>query len=73
MKKFIVEKNIPIPERNKQGKWKELVSIMEIGDSVLVKNRLQASALITSARSHHPDVKFTTRTIDEGVRIWRTL
>jgi len=72
MKKFIVEKNIPIPPTRKKGKWKEVVSIMEIGDSVLVKNRLQACCLITSARSHHPDMKFTTRKIDEGIRVWRT-
>ena len=77
MKEFIVEKNIPIPAPMKSSKWKQIVSKMEIGDSVLVETRNQAVALTIAAKflptnRLHNHMKFVTRKTDGGVRVWRT-
>ena len=77
MKEFIVEKNIPIPAPMKSSRWKQIVSKMEIGDSVLVETRNQAIALTIAARSLptnrlYNHMKFVTRKTDGGVRVWRT-
>lgn len=73
MKELIIEKNIPIPASARSSKWKQLISRMETGDSVLVETRNQANTLIGSAKFIPFDVKFTTRQTTEGIRVWRIL
>lgn len=78
MKEFVVEKNIPIPApMRKSTKWKQIVSKMQIGDSVLVETRNQAIALTLSAKflpanRFYNHMKFVTRKTDGGIRVWRT-
>ncbi len=39
---YKIEKNIPVPGRANNARWKELVEQMEVGDSVLVHSRNEA-------------------------------
>jgi len=64
-----IEKNVPIPavKHSRSNSWMEN---MEIGDSVLVKSKAEATR-VTSAL-HHRKIRPLTRTLDGGkVRIWR--
>ncbi len=64
-----IEKNIPIPavKHSRSNTWMEK---MEIGDSVLVKSKSEATR-ITSAFFHRK-IRPLVRTLDGGkVRIWR--
>ena len=45
---YNVEKGIPLPDG--QPKWRLLASLMEVGDSVVVKNSGQVQALSTAFR-----------------------
>lgn len=79
----MIEKGIPIPRKKVPGSppdprgkyatrqyypWNE----MEVGDSFLVTNRKAStlSASMTSA-TRRTGFKFTARTLEKGVRIWR--
>jgi len=67
---FQIEKNVPIPEGHGRGTplkypWNK----MEIGDSIVVPSKTgQQSALKYGQRY---SLKFRTRKVDGGYRIWR--
>lgn len=72
---YPVERGIPIPPKNavRNGSQQPIVAALrqcEIGDSVLVPHRICASGLQTCLREQYA-MKFTRRTFDEGVRLWR--
>ncbi|MGI9535133.1 MAG: hypothetical protein ACR2NW_09290 [Thermodesulfobacteriota bacterium] len=76
-----IEKNIPIPADSRGHSRKYPFDKMEINDSILIpfengkskiKIRNSVSSCLGYFRKEHPDLKFTLRTINEGVRIWRT-
>ena len=48
MSEYNIEKGIPLPDG--QPKWRTLASLMEVGDSVVVKNAGQVQALSTALR-----------------------
>ena len=78
---FEIEKNIEKPERRYGRKDKYRWATMEVGDSFFVGvddasetnsalKRLSASGS-SYARRHDPTKKFSVRTVEGGVRIWR--
>lgn len=66
---YKIEKNIPVSAHGKSGVWSRLATKMEIGDSILVKTRAQAMGLRTALKRF--GYKPTTRTVDEGIRVWK--
>lgn len=74
---YKIEKNVPIPKRSKQKKYP--LMDMNVGDSFWVPCESRREALrernkIFSMASYYQtkhNVKFTTRTYEDGVRIWR--
>ena len=76
MTQYTIDKKIPIPEKQSKYPWRE----MEVGDSFFVeatdhdKGRLQKDLFNSSgyyARRNNAKAKFTTRQMDDGVRVWR--
>ena len=66
---YKIEKNIPISAHGKSGVWSRLATKMEIGDSILVKTKAQAMGLRTALNRF--GYKTITRTVDEGIRVWK--
>ena len=67
-----IEKNVPLPARLAWNTQYPFAS-MEVGDSFHVPNG-RLSAISTSAiqfgKRHNK--KFTLRTVEKGIRVWRT-
>ena len=66
-----IEKNIPIPTRNKSGGLKGITEILkrtEIGDSFIWPSQ---SGCGLSAVAGAIGMEVTTRKVDGGIRIWR--
>ena len=68
-----IEKGIPIPRSKFQGKYIKVVSLMEVGDSVLLncKNTTDNSVHGIRQAGRSIGFKLSARTMDEGVRVWR--
>jgi len=65
-----IEKNIPICEDGRYGKWKRLASDMGIGDSVLLNSQAEVSGLYYAFDS--AGCKMVQRKTDDGqFRCWR--
>lgn len=76
--KIVVEKGIPIPDESRGGDhatrtYKYPFHLMEVGDSFFVPelNSYQFSGRIANGQ-HRTGFKFTVRTVEGGIRIWRT-
>lgn len=70
---MIIEKNIPVPGFN--SVMLETMSIMEVGDSFLVGNPSKYSRMYfqrLKTNEAFADKKFITRTVDGGMRVWRS-
>lgn len=67
---YTIDKNVPMPGVSSLGiyPWDE----MDIGDSFLIKDKKAGSirTLAWFAGKQHGR-KFSTRTVDDGVRVWR--
>ena len=70
-----IEKNIPVPVR---GRWKTLLSAMDIGDSFLIpldsgdiKNEAALTRSNLFGASMGTGTKIKTRVMDDGLRVWR--
>lgn len=70
MSDYVIEKDVPIPPQQwaKNGLTYALRH-MEVGDSVMAPGK-KVSSIAASAGRLKPK-KFTARTVDGGVRIWR--
>lgn len=68
-----IEKGIPIPDGGRGRPKMYHFGEMEIGDSVFVEGQTSRGSAGGSARKygHSNNKKFTCRTVDGGVRIWR--
>ena len=69
-----IEKGIPIPQRRRhKGKWINVVSLMEVGDSILLdcKSASDSDAMACVAAGRNIGFKLSVRTLSEGVRVWR--
>ena len=69
-----IHSGVPMPEiKRKQGKWQEIASQMNVGDSVFFEDTRSTDSkprsLRTAAVSLGMRVKFFA--IDGGVRVWR--
>ena len=72
-----IESGIPMPRQNRRGAgyWQGIIREMEVGDSVLIpEDRVsKRTAIVYSGcwnRRFKP-MRFSGRTIEGGVRIWR--
>lgn len=67
-----IEKNIPMPETRKtKYNWQD----MEVGDSVFFaakKTQIYKEGASAHSWGRSNNVKFTVRSVEGGVRIWRT-
>jgi len=71
-----IEKNIPLPS---SGKWAQLLSALDVGDSFLAPlysddfkyeaSRIRANTWTVGVRL---GIKTKTRLVDGGLRVWRT-
>ena len=69
--KYKIEKNIPISAHghNGSGHLTKIIKEMEVGDSVLVKDRRKANSFtLTIKRQGYNAV---TRKVDNGIRVWK--
>lgn len=74
MSEFTIEKGIPVPKQIGAGrKTKYPFDLMEVGDSFLVTD-LKVKTISRSCGTYGKRLerKFTSRTVDGGVRVWRT-
>ena len=67
--KYKIEKNIPISKHGKTGKWSSIGKQMEIGDSVLVNSRKEATSISIALKK--TGYKGVTRKVDNGIRVWK--
>ncbi len=71
---FHIEKGIPVPKMTGAGrKTKYPFDVMEVGDSFFVKDA-KVKTLSRTCGSHGKRLsrKFISRTVEGGVRVWRT-
>lgn len=70
---YEIEKNIPIPDPNKGRKSKYPFATMQVGDSFFVSDKKQTviGSCASAYSKRNPDVKFTVRVAEGGVRCWR--
>lgn len=70
---FVIEKGVPIPQRNRPKKSALSVAMlaMEIGDSFLMKNK-NHNALTTMAHHTLGKGNYAIRKDGDGYRVWRT-
>lgn len=70
---YVIEKDIPVPVgRGHYDKYP--FKQMEIGDSFLVANKDIGNSLrnaISTINKQYSPKHFITRTLDEGIRVWR--
>ena len=79
---FIIERNIPIPERvrgtGKSGEWSSLATTMSVGDSVLLKDKFEARNLYQALRkagrggSQRQVMQTEGDKTWQAYRVWRT-
>ena len=68
-----IEKNVPMPSRNKNTSVAGALERMEVGDSIFCKDKTPTAlggALTYGKRK--TGNKFASRSVDGGVRVWRT-
>lgn len=66
-----IEHNIPVPKGHANG-FSAALRMLEVGDSIFLKGKNSSSVstmVFYAARSENK--KFTCRTMDGGVRVWR--
>ena len=67
--KFVIEKNIPIPEFVAKSEMTENMKAMEIGDSMVVSDKILNTLYIRAQRA---GIKITVRKSEDGkFRFWR--
>lgn len=76
-----IDKGIPLVKRGPPVPRKYPTPLLEVGDSYLVplddgdtieKLRARMNTYVYGARKLFPDRTFAVRTVDGGVRVWRT-
>ena len=75
MEGYTIEKGVALPDRvvirNRESKYP--FSVMEVGDSIFFKDVNYKAAQIAYVRMYAKKSgrKFTVRTVEGGVRVWR--
>lgn len=69
--KYKIEKNIPISAHghNGSGHLTNIIKEMEVGDSVVVKDRKKANSFTLTIK--RMGYKAITRKVDKGIRVWK--
>ena len=65
-----IDKGFAVPARSKSGKWNDIVTKMSPGDSVAFSTRRQGTPLVVAIKRN--GFKAVTRSVDGGVRVWKT-
>jgi hypothetical protein len=69
-----IEKGKPMPgSRDYKGRQRYMFADMEVGDSIFIEGQTSYGSAATSAKQHgkRKGKRFTSRTEEGGVRIWR--
>jgi len=68
-----IEKNVPIPSLKRATGVSVAMAQMEVGDSIFCKDKTSSTLAgsITYSKRKTGN-KFATRSVDGGVRVWRT-
>ncbi len=66
---MVIEKDIPIPEKNSRSRYASIVMAWGVNDSVLCETEAQGSCLRSAAINRGQKVK--TRKVEGGWRLWR--
>lgn len=68
-----IDKKVPIPDRFNRSENAKVIAKMKIGDSVFFSNKdiKIGRRFIGCAVQTFRKWRFTTRTTNEGIRIWR--
>lgn len=71
---FHIEKGIPVPKMTGAGrKTKYPFESMEVGDSFFIKDtKVKTISRTCCQHGKRLSRKFASRTVDGGVRVWRT-
>lgn len=81
MDMFKIDKGIPLVKRGQLVPRKYPTPLLEVGDSffaplkdddTIEKLRARMNVYILGARRIFPDRSFALRTVDGGIRVWRT-
>ena len=71
---IVIEKNIPVPRGG--GKWGKLLLRLDVGDSILIPTKdkidLHNKQNMILCRVKGLDISIITRTVSDGLRVWRT-
>ncbi len=72
--KIKIDKNVPIPKSGKGTGFKYPLGEMKVGDSFFVRDiKIETvSSSVSLYKKKSPGKNFTVRTIEGGVRVWRT-
>lgn len=78
---FTIETNIPVPARASGGKILYPFASMQVGDSFLAtselpvtpehRRRISAATAAYARRNPSLGVKFSVRSTEQGLRVWR--
>jgi hypothetical protein len=72
MTEFKIDKNIPIPKRIYDSEYPYPIDNLNVGDSFFIEERTSTQVShIISRGNKMLGKRFTSRTMDGGVRIWR--
>lgn len=66
-----IDKKIPVPEFRKRSEHFQTIAKMKIGDSVFFDNPKEANRFYGCCIQTFRKWRFTRRTQDDGIRIWR--
>lgn len=70
---FKIEKNVPMPEGRTPRPVIWPFALMQVGDSVLIPaDKAKAARTVAGQVSRRRDMKFITRAVEDGIRVWRT-
>lgn len=64
-----IDKNVPLPNWHRRGRWIEVLLNMKSGDSILVGSRNEADAIRIAGLKM--GVKMSIRKTIQGLRAWR--
>lgn len=68
---FKIEKGIPLSKVNLSRPFRYPWAQMEVGDSFIFQGERKNIATVAHAYGRRHNIKFATRNMPDGVRVWR--
>lgn len=68
---YKIEKGIPLPATKTSKKGESILRLMEVGDSLFTDKKQSIAAAWASGVGKAYNLKFATRRVEGGTRIWR--